>query len=71
MATDKHCAPTVCKALYHTFGIRGGIRLKFEGWGGTRMEVGCTVALRDFKVVGAVRVQVHKPGNLSLSGYPE
>lgn len=32
------------------------MKLKSEGWEGTRMEAGCTVAFCDFKVVSTVQV---------------
>ena len=82
MAAEKYCALPVCKALCQTFGTHRGVQLKSEGWrntkdGETPLEAGCTVALYNFLYVfiqfytSTVQVQVHTPGNLSLSGYPE
>ena len=74
MAANKHRAPTMRKALFRVFGKQGGIRLKFGRWGGTGMEAGCIVALRDFKVVSTAQVSPSASQTWKwdrLSGHPE
>lgn len=63
MAIEKYCAPTVCKAFCQMLSTQRGVRLKSEGWRNTKLEAGCSGPFYDYKAVGTVPIQVHKPGN--------